>query len=222
LTQPPKPEHLLCYITDRHQLPGSESEQGRRLLEKIAEAAQAGVDYVQIREKDSSARELETLAREAVRIVRNFPFDPAREHRKTIVLINSRTDIALACDAGGVQLRANDMVASEVRHICASSKEGRRLTIGVSCHSLEEVRKAQQQGADFALFAPVFEKGNAKPAGLENLHRACEYAIPVFALGGVTLENSASCFEAGAAGVAGIRLFQENTIADVVRELRQP
>src|SRR4029453_5068954 len=121
-----------CYITDRHQLPGSESEQRRRLLEKIAEAAQAGVDYVQIREKDSSARELETLAREAVRIGRNFPFDPAREHRKTIVLINSRTDIALACDAGGVQLRANDMVASEVRHICASSKEGGRLRIGVS------------------------------------------------------------------------------------------
>jgi thiamine-phosphate pyrophosphorylase len=190
-------------------------------LDKVAEATQAGVDYVQIREKDLSARELETIAREAVKIVRNCLFDPARQDRKTIVLINSRTDMALACDAGGVQLRANDIVASEVRRICESSKEGCRLTIGVSCHSLEEVREAQQQRADFVMFAPIFEKGSAQPLGLESLRRACEYAIPVFALGGVTLENSASCFEAGAAGIAGIRLFQENTIADVVRELRR-
>jgi thiamine-phosphate pyrophosphorylase len=94
------------------------------------------------------------------------------------------------------------------------------LTVGVSCHTPEEVPEAQQRGADFVLFAPVFEKGKQKAAGLENLRLACAYSIPVFALGGVTLENAASCFGAGATGIAGIRLFQENEIADVVRELR--
>ena len=221
LTQLLKAEQLLCYVTDRHQLPGSESAQRQLLLEKIAEAAQAGVDYVQIREKDLSARELETLARDAVRIVRNHASDPAGGLHKTTVLINSRADVALACDAGGVQLPANDISASEVRCICTGRKEGDRLTVGISCHTPEEVPEAQKQGADFVLFAPVFEKEKHRPAGLENLRLACEYSIPVFALGGVTLENAASCFGAGATGIAGIRLFQENKIANVVRELRK-
>jgi len=221
LNQLLKTEQLLCYITDRHQLPGSESAQRQRLLEKMAEAAQAGVDYVQIREKDLSTRELETIVHEAVKIVRNCQFHPFDELRKTGLLINSRPDIALACGAAGVQLPANDISASDVRRICAGLKEQRRLTVGVSCHSLEEVQEAQKQGADFVLFAPVFEKEKQKPAGLENLRLACEYSIPVFALGGVTLENAASCFGAGATGIAGIRLFQENKIANVVRELRK-
>jgi len=220
LTHLSKSERLLCYITDRNQFPGTESEQRRHLLEKVAEAAQACVDYVQIREKDLSACELEMIGREAVQIVRNSSSDPSAATRKTTVLINSRTDIVLACGAGGIQLPANDISTSEVRLICAGVKESSRLKIGVSCHTREEVREAQEQGADFVLFAPVFEKRQAKPAGLENLRRACQCAIPVFGLGGVTLENSAACFAAGAAGIAGIRLFQENAIADVVRELR--
>jgi len=213
---------LLCYITDRNQFPGTESERRRRLLEKVAEAAQAGVDYVQIREKDLSARELEMIGREAAQMVRDSSCDPPTASRKTTVLINSRTDIVLACGAGGIQLPANDISPPEVRRICAGVKESSPLKIGVSCHTPEEVREAQKQGADFVLFAPVFEKRQAQPAGLDNLRWACEYAIPVFALGGVTLENSAACFAAGAAGIAGIRLFQENTIADVVHGLRNP
>ena len=93
----------------------------------------------------------------------------------------------------------------------------------MSCHSEDDVRRAAADYADFAVFAPVFEKRdtpNAKPAGLAELHRACQHNIPVLALGGITIENAASCLQVGAAGIAGIRLFQENNIADVVRRIR--
>ncbi len=72
------------------------------------------------------------------------------------------------------------------------------------------------------MFAPVFEKQDLpelRPAGLESLRRACQYQIPVFALGGITRENAGKCLEAGATGIAGIRLFQENEIAEVVSSL---
>ncbi len=98
-----------------------------------------------------------------------------------------------------------------------------RAVIGVSCHSPEEVGRAESGGADFAVFGPVFEKQgmpDLPPAGLEALHRACQYKMPVLALGGVTLENARACLEAGAAGIAGIRLFQANDIQKVVEALR--
>ena len=83
--------------------------------------------------------------------------------------------------------------------------------------------RAESQGADLVVFAPVFGKNNvpgARPTGLAALQQACQTKIPVFALGGITLENAASCLQAGAAGIAAIRLFQENKIEDVVRALR--
>ena len=98
-----------------------------------------------------------------------------------------------------------------------------RLTITQSCHSPEDVQQASDNGADLALFAPVFEKQTlpaTKPAGLEALQAACRHTIPVLALGGITLENASTCLTAGAAGIAAIRLFQENDIADMVRQLR--
>jgi thiamine-phosphate pyrophosphorylase len=93
----------------------------------------------------------------------------------------------------------------------------------VSCHEPQEIHQAEIAGADLAVFAPVFEKKDApnmKPAGLAALRQACQHKIPVFALGGVTLENARACLTAGAVGVAGIRLFQENDIAEVVRRIR--
>jgi thiamine-phosphate pyrophosphorylase len=86
-----------------------------------------------------------------------------------------------------------------------------------------EVQQAEIAGADVAVFAPVFEKKDAPeahPAGLDALRQACRFNIPVLALGGIHLENAQSCMEAGAAGIAAIRLFQENDIADVVRSMR--
>ena len=87
----------------------------------------------------------------------------------------------------------------------------------------EEVTQAATDGATLAIFAPVFEKKDAPgtvPTGLEALREACRAKIPVLALGGITLQNAASCLQAGAAGIAAIRLFQENNIAEIVRGLR--
>jgi thiamine-phosphate pyrophosphorylase len=216
---------LLYYITDRSQFPGGEPARRRALLDKIAEAARAGVDYIQLREKDLSARDLQSLAENAVRTIPKQRV--ANGKQRTALLINSRTDIALAIGADGVHLRSDDVPPSEVRHIWTSCGVGaparEEPCLAVSCHRRADVDRAQSQGADFAVFAPVFEKHDApghSPAGLVALQKACQAKIPVLALGGVTLENAAACLRAGAAGIAAIRLFQENKIEDVVRVLR--
>ncbi|MGC2197619.1 MAG: thiamine phosphate synthase [Terriglobales bacterium] len=219
---------LLYYITDRTQFPGDEATGRRRLLDKIAEAACCGVDYIQLREKDLSARDLEVLAREAVSILRQPKMGTEDQQLKTVFLINSRTDVALATGADGVHLRSDDISAAEVRHLwqtCCRCSAGATasVTVSVSCHQPSEVQQADIEGADLALFAPVFEKHNAPgtaPAGLARLRRACQNKIPVLALGGITLENASSCLAAGADGIAAIRLFQDNDIAEVVRRLR--
>ncbi len=218
---------LLYYITDRTQFSGGEPERRRRLLQKIAEAARAGVDYIQLREKDPSSRELESLAREAVQVVRvNRKPGTENGERRTGLLINSRSDVALASGADGVHLRSDDVSPSDIRLIWNRRGAGApvRVVIGVSCHSVQDVGRAASQGADFAVLAPVFEKQNATgchSAGLEGLRRACREKIPVFALGGITMETAPACLEAGAAGIAGIRLFQENDMLQIVQTLRE-
>lgn len=212
---------MLYYITDRTQFPGDEYARRRRLLEKISEAARCEVDYIQLREKDLPARDLETLAREAMRVLRTAQQGTENREQRTALLINSRTDVAIAAGAAGVHLPSNDISAADVR--LGSAGASARVTITVSCHQPEQVRQAQIAKADLALFAPVFEKRTdptSEPAGLHALREACQYHIPVLALGGVTLDNAAACIAAGAAGIAAIRLFQENDIAEVVRRLR--
>jgi thiamine-phosphate pyrophosphorylase len=236
---------LLCYITHRAGFPGDERDRRLRLLDKIAEAANHGVDYIQLREKDLAPRELESLAREASRIIQELRTEN-REVR-TALLINSRTDIALASGAAGVHLQADDVSPQAVRdawRTCGSGTplrqaQGRHFdklragsargisprdpVIAISCHSPEEVVQAAESGATFAVFAPVFEKKDAPgitPTGLDALRQACLANIPVLALGGVTIQNAGSCLRAGAAGIAAIRLFQENDITTIVRLLR--
>ena len=104
---------LLYYITDRSQFPGDEAARRRRLLENIVEAVHCGVDYIQLREKDLTTRELEILAREVMAIIHKLRTE--NKKLKTGLLINSRTDIAMACDADGVHLRSNDISPAEVR-----------------------------------------------------------------------------------------------------------
>src|ERR1019366_7723461 len=216
---------LLYYITDRSQFRGDERARRRALLAKVAEAARARVDYIQLREKDLSARELEMLARDALSAVRNStPLRTENRELRTRLLINSRTDVALAAGADGVHLRSDDLSPREVRAVVRLSAH-RPLTtdhflVAASCHTNEDVIRAESEAADFAVFAPVFEKKDTQPAGLAALREACRTKIPVLALGGVTIENAESCLEAGAAGIAAIRLFQENKIEDVVRALR--
>jgi thiamine-phosphate pyrophosphorylase len=197
------------------------------MLQKIGEAANAGVDFIQLRERDLISRELESLAAEAV-------FSARGTHTK--VLINSRADVAIAVGAAGIHLRSNDIAASEARAIWAKSTGRTNCVIGVSCHSLNEVLSAEGHGADFVVFGPVFEKQGSgqPPAGIDTLRAVLlrgspadekveagqSLRMPVLALGGITLENASASVEAGAAGVAAIRLFQENDIAQVVARLR--
>ncbi len=207
---------FLYYITDRTQFRGTENARRARLLQKISEAAHCGVDYIQLREKDLAARDLEGLAIAAVQTARGAARNPA-------ILINSRVDVALAAGADGVHLRSTDIAPAEVRSIWHAARihGPKKPVVAVSCHEVFDVALAAEQLADFAVFAPVFEKrGVDRVAKMSALHEACRCKIPVLALGGVTLENAAACMEAGTAGIAGIRLFQENDIFEVVRRLR--
>lgn len=225
--QRPTTKHcLLYYITDRAAFASDEPSRRRRLLEKIAEAARVGIDYVQLREKDLTTRELESLSRAAVANLNKLRTE--NRELKTKLLINSRTDIALAVGAHGVHLRSDDVSPLDVRAVWDRCDDRGRLSdrapiIGISCHSVEEVKRAEANGATFAVFAPVFEKKDApaSPAGLDQLREACKARIPVLALGGVTLKNARQCLEAGASGIAAIRLFQENEVVSIVDGLPQ-
>jgi thiamine-phosphate diphosphorylase len=216
---------IFYYITDRTAFALDEPTRYRRLLEKISEAARAGVDYIQLREKDLSMRELELLARKAVDVIARLKTE--NQELRTRLLINSRADVALAVNADGVHLQSADVSPQDVRKIWESAESfpltpGHRPLIGVSCHSATEVSKAADDGASLAVFGPVFEKGNSQPVGLTALREACRANVPVLALGGVTIENARACLDAGAAGIAAIRLFQENNIEQVVRSLSKP
>jgi thiamine-phosphate pyrophosphorylase len=228
---------LFYYITDRTAFAGDEPTRRRRVLDKVAEAARAGVDYIQLREKGLPTRDLESLACEAVKIIEELRTENCA--LRTAFLINSRTDVAIAVRADGVHLRSEDLSPREVREIwkksatvttaneikASSHRAGSPPAplLGVSCHSPAEVAQAGASGASFAVFAPIFEKRDAPatpPGGLAQLQQACRTNIPVLALGGVTLANARSCLEAGAKGIAAIRLFQANEIERIVRSLR--
>jgi len=213
--QRPSGPMQLYYITDRRQFRGDAEEQRRQLLAKIAECVSAGIDYIQLREKDLSLRALEELAKAAMRLL--------PKEGPTRLLINSRIDVALACGAHGVHLPANDLSASEARAIFARAGHVQPV-IAVSVHSIEELAYAEAHGADFAVFGPVFEKdGETTSDGLGKLEKAChkpDRDVPVLALGGITLANAQRCIQAGADGIAAIRLFQETDAGGIATGLR--
>jgi thiamine-phosphate pyrophosphorylase len=185
---------IRCYITDRSSLGGEE-----RLDDAIARNIIAGVDWIQIREKDLSARELLDLVRCALALPNTTG---------TKILVNTRVDVALAAGAAGVHLPAGSIPPRAWRAITPPG-----FLIGVSCHTVEEVRAAEADDADYAVFGPVFaplSKGSdLPPRGLDALGEAARAVkIPVLALGGVTRDRIVACMAAGAAGVAGISLFQ--------------
>jgi thiamine-phosphate pyrophosphorylase len=224
---PAAPELILCYVTDRRGLAASpvpsDVSSGclppvhpKTLRDSIRAAAAAGINWVQIREKDLEARSLMELAHFAVAETRASP---------TLVMVNDRLDVALAAGAAGVHLGEESLPLEAVAEWRRSA--GRRdFTIGVSCHSLASARAAEQGGADYVIFGPVFATPSkavfGAPQGIERLREVCaSIKIPVLAIGGVNLENFRACLQAGAAGVAAIRLFQDAAdLMETVAKLR--
>lgn len=188
----------------------------KALLEKIRNAAAAGIDWVQIREKNLETRALADLARLAV---------AASRGTRTKILVNDRMDIALATGAAGVHLGETSLPLETVAEWRRSAGRAEFL-IGASCHSLEAAQKVESAGADYIFFGPIFATPSkaafGAAQGIERLREVCRSVrIPVLAIGGITVENAHSCFAVGTAGVAAIRVFQESDdMSAVVTRLR--
>lgn len=198
---------LLYLITDRREL-GPDPEALERLVRMIGDASRAGVDLVQIRERDLPARALVELSRSAAAAARG---GSAR------LLVNDRADVAVAAGLDGVHLTTRSMTPDVVRH----AAPGR--LVGVSTHSTSDVVAAEAAGADFVVCGPVFatpsKTGLGEPLGALRFSAIVRSSrVPVLAIGGVSVETAPVL--AGAAGLAGIRLFHDAWRADGVDGLR--
>ena len=198
---------IICLVTGGRGLE-------RPLLELIAEAAQAGVDLIQIRERRLDDRALATLTRRAV--------DATRGTGSRIV-VNDRVDIALAAHAGGVHLRGDSVAASRIRALVPGG-----FFIGRSVHDPAEAAAVEAGGGcDYLVFGTVFPS-TSKPStdptsGPDALREVCaRVAIPVLAIGGISIENVNQVAAAGASGIAAISLFERgDPIATTVSMLRR-
>jgi thiamine-phosphate pyrophosphorylase len=174
------------------------SETGDRILEIIRASVKAGIPLLQIREKSINTGLLFDLASQAAKITNGT---------NTQLLINDRSDVALASGADGVHLTSNSISAKTVRENFPEN-----FILGVSCHSLQDVLRAKKEGADFATFSPVFATPNkGELQGVEKLREVCNAAVnfPVIALGGIDETNFESALQVGASGVAAIRLLND-------------
>ncbi len=199
---------LLCAITDRRLLAESEHQRRDALVALARTWARGGVDYIQIREKDLPPGKLLSLTRSLV--------DAVREEQSgvtaTKILLNGPAEIALQAAADGVHLTGSAAPAAAAAVEDLYARAGRRAIVSRSCHSAEDARNSAQ--ASLLLFAPVYEKSLAPEEplpgqGLDALAEACRAApdTPVLALGGITTRNAPACLQAGARGIAAIRLF---------------
>jgi thiamine-phosphate pyrophosphorylase len=216
---------LLCYVTDRQSLAATESGEPRKaLLLRIEGAAAAGVDWIQIREKDLSGRDCASLTREALQRAAK---SQAGRAARTRIIVNDRLDVALTENADGVHLGEKSLPVAEAKRLVVDRGARNNFVIGVSCHSLEAARSAARGGADYLFFGPVFATPSkaafGAPQGLERLATVCRaVSIPVLAIGGITLEKASACLAAGASGIAAIRLFQDaQDISSLAQSLRK-
>lgn len=177
----------LYLITDRN------NTRGRELSVVVEEALKGGVKAVQLREKDLSSRDLYETAYELRKLTTRYD---AR------LFINDRIDIALAVDADGVHLGNGSIPIHRARKIL-----GEKRLIGVSCHNQVSAIAAQETGADFITFGPVFYTPSkavyGDPVGVGKLAAITELLqIPVFALGGINRDNAPQTIAAGAHGIS--------------------
>lgn len=206
---------IVCYVTDRNAF-GS-ADPIADLLSSIDVALAAGVDWVQIREKDIPARELASLVEAVVR-TKNEPRGSKGAAR---AIVNDRLDVALATGAGGVHLGRESVPARDVARWIRYGGAPPEFSVGVSCHSLQEVQSAEAAGADYVFFGPVFDTPSKRafgpPQGIARLESVCKTArIPAIAIGGIDAGNATECLRAGAAGIAAIRSFQSGQDAELV------
>lgn len=199
---------LRCAITDGTAVGFVNATQIDRLQDQVRRWAADGIDFIQLREKGVDAGGLLTLA-EAVMQTLQAMQAPAK------LLINARADVAVAARAHGVHLTADhdELTPQQVRSLFVHARLPSPI-VSVSCHTPADIAGARHHAANFILFGPVFEKRvdgevAANGVGLEALSLACAIAqpVPVLALGGITEANAEECLHAGAAGIAGIRLF---------------
>lgn len=171
------------------------------ILQQVSAAVAAGINLIQIREKQLTARVLFELVERASDLTRGT---------NTRLLVNDRADVAVGAGADGVHLTVQSLDAAMIRKTF-----GKEVLIGTSTHSLEAAAFAQEQGADFIVFGPVFETQSKKlfgpPVGLEKLADVARELrdFPVLALGGISVANARDCLAAGAQGIAGISLFSD-------------
>ena len=202
---------VVCYVTDRQAL-GS-ADPVTRLVVSIRAATASGVDWVQIREKDLPARELLALTAETIRAAGERPGGQAEPAR---VIVNDRLDVALAAGAAGVHLGRESAPPADVVRWCRGGNAPADFLIGVSCHSLADVREAEAAGASYVFFGPIYETPSKRsfgpPQGISRLAEVCSAVrVLVIAIGGINAENAAECLRAGASGIAAIRMYQESS-----------
>ncbi|MBI5044136.1 MAG: thiamine phosphate synthase [Nitrospirae bacterium] len=184
-----KPLFRLYLITDRNQTGG------RLLIDVVKEALAGGVKAVQLREKDLPIRELLRLAEEMRKITKETG---------AMLFINGRMNAAMAVEADGIHIGQSDLPVDVVRKIV-----GNRFMIGVSTHNIVEAKEAEKGGADFITFGPIYETPSklkyGKPLGINLLKEArSEVSMPIFAIGGIKLNNIKDIITAGADGAAVI------------------
>jgi thiamine-phosphate pyrophosphorylase len=201
---PPVNFHLLL-ITDRHQT------QGRSLSSVLQQAIEGGVPAIQLRERDLPTSELLSLA---------ATVQSNTTPHAIPLIVNDRVDLVMALNLNGVHLRANSLPVSAARRLVGTHR-----FVGLSTHSVEEVQQANEDGADYVVFGPIFETPSKQPfgppLGLDTLADACRRsAVPVFAIGGITRARVCDVRRAGAHGVAVIgAVLTRDDVAEATREL---
>ncbi len=206
-------EPLIYLITKGEITAKNFPEKSAETLKLIKKAVEAKISLIQIREKQLSAKLVFELTAKAAQITKNS---------KTKLLVNDRADIALAADADGVHLPANSLSAEIIR-----ANFPAKFIIGVSAHSLAEVEKAKQQGADFATFSPIFATASkakyGAPQGVVALRKVVETVgeFPVIALGGIDENNFGGALKSGANGIAAIRSLNDaEKLKEIVDKIR--
>ena len=188
-----------CLVTDRRRLcPDAESFAAARacLVEQARRAAAAGIDLIQVRERDLDSAALAALVAEVVAVTRGSP---------TRVVVNDRIDVALAAGAAGVHLRGDSVPVAVARKLLPAPR-----LVGRSVHRAAETSAAA--GADYLIAGTVFsspsKSGPVELIGIDGLRAIVRATtVPVLAIGGITPDRIAAVLEAGAAGIAAIGLF---------------